>query len=89
MNKWDVSTLIIIMHHVYSKPYEKHSGTLARSSFIVPQACRNSLARTSGSPACSTVNFDEDWPVCELRTLIDTSSLTTVVKIVGAVEVIL
>ena len=71
------------------KTNETFSDTVSRSSFAVSLACRNSLARTSGSPACSTVDFDQDWPVCELRTSIDTTSLSTVVKIVGAVEVIL
>ena len=65
-------------------PHYLHLGTITRTSFTVSLACRDSLARTSGKPTCSTVDFT----VCELRTPSDTACLGSVVKIVGALEVI-
>ena len=62
--------------------------TIAGTSFTVSLACRDRLARTSGSPVCSNVDFSQDWPVCELRTLMDTMCLGSVTTIVGAMEVI-
>ena len=59
------------------------------SSFTVSLSCRDSLARTSSSPACSAVDLNQDWPVCELRTVADAKALGYLARIVGAVEVIL
>ena len=64
-------------------------ATSTTKSFSVSQSCLHSLARTSGSPACSAVDFTEELPVCELRTLADTSTLGYIAGIAGAIEVIL
>ena len=52
-------------------------------------SCQDSLARTSGSPACSAMDFTRNWPVCELRTLTDTRTLGNMVRIAGAIQVFL
>ena len=64
------------------------SGALTRTSFTVSLSCRDSLARTVGSPVCSTVDFNQDLPICELKTPSDTKYLGSMVKIVGAIMVI-
>ena len=73
--------LTIVWCHLPAPPIER--------SFTVSLSCRDSLVRTSGSPACSTVDFDQEQHVCELRTVADTKALSYVARIVGAVEVIL
>ena len=65
------------------------SDTPTRTSFTVSLACRDSLARTSGTPACSTVDVNQDLPVCELRTPSDMKYMASVVKIAGAIWVII
>ena len=64
-------------------------ATSAFRSFTVSPSCRDSLARTSGSRACSTVDLDRDLPVCELRTLTDTKALGYFASLAGAAKVIL
>ena len=58
-------------------------------SLTVSQPCRDSLARTSGSPGCGAVDFIEELPVCELKTVADTRTLGSIAGIAGAIEVIL
>ena len=63
------------------------SETTITRSLTVPLACRDSLARTPGSPACSTVDFNMDWPVCEILTHADTTALRHTAKLSGSLEV--
>ena len=68
--------------------YDLLLDTITRTSYTVSLACRDSVARTSGSPSCNAVDFNQDWSVCELNTRSDTKALRSVVKIAGAIEVI-
>ena len=54
---------------------------------MVSLTCRDSLARGIGSPTCSTVDFNMDWPMCEVWTLTDATALRKFAKLSGASEV--